>query len=122
MDVRRLRHLVKLTGPGSRDSQLRHEDLQQSIFFGRIRRVDVGAASRWRICPAPPRNRNLHGGIDMAYSFVCADTGADCPGSFKSEGKEELFAHLGVHAEHAHPEMVGNAEMAAAIPALIKQV
>ena len=58
----------------------------------------------------------------MAYSFACADAGADCPGSFKTESKEELFQHLTMHTEHAHPEAVGNAEMAAAIPSLIKQV
>jgi len=58
----------------------------------------------------------------MAYSFACADTGADCAGSFKTDSKEELFEHLGLHAQHAHPESVGNADMAAAIPALIKQV
>jgi predicted small metal-binding protein len=41
----------------------------------------------------------------MAYSMVCADTGADCPGLFTTETKEELFKHVEVHAEAAHPDL-----------------
>lgn len=58
----------------------------------------------------------------MAYSFACADSGADCPGSFKTESKEELLEHLDLHVQRAHPDLAGNAEMAAAIPGMIKQV
>jgi predicted small metal-binding protein len=41
----------------------------------------------------------------MAYSIVCADTGADCPGSFTTETKEELLKHAAIHAETAHPDL-----------------
>jgi predicted small metal-binding protein len=58
----------------------------------------------------------------MAYSLTCADTGANCPGSFTTESKDELLEHVQLHATHAHPEIVGNAEAAAMIPQLIKQV
>lgn len=39
----------------------------------------------------------------MAYSLTCADTGADCPGKFTTETKEELAKHVDVHIENAHP-------------------
>lgn len=41
----------------------------------------------------------------MAYSVTCADTGADCPGSFTTATKEELMEHLKVHIDSAHPGM-----------------
>ena len=58
----------------------------------------------------------------MAYSLTCADTGADCPGSFTTETKDELLEHVQLHAQRSHPEVVGNAEAAAMIPSLVKQV
>jgi len=58
----------------------------------------------------------------MAYSLTCADTGASCPGSFTTQSKDELLEHVQLHAERAHPEIVGNAEAAAMIPTLIKTV
>ncbi len=39
----------------------------------------------------------------MAYSLTCADTGAECPGQFKTETKEELVKHVEMHAQEAHP-------------------
>ena len=39
----------------------------------------------------------------MAYSLTCADTGADCPGNFTTESKDELVKHVEMHAEEAHP-------------------
>jgi len=56
----------------------------------------------------------------MSYSFACADTGASCPGAFATETKDELLAHLDMHAKTAHPETVGNAEVAGMIAGLIK--
>ena len=57
----------------------------------------------------------------MSYSFACADTGASCPGSFATEGKDELMEHVMLHTERAHPEFVGNAELGATVQSLIKQ-
>ncbi|MGD0273333.1 MAG: DUF1059 domain-containing protein [Gaiellaceae bacterium] len=37
-----------------------------------------------------------------AYSFSCADTGAECPASFTIESKEELIEHVQLHARKAH--------------------
>ncbi len=39
----------------------------------------------------------------MSYSVTCADSGADCPGQFTTETKEELMQHLQVHVEASHP-------------------
>ena len=39
----------------------------------------------------------------MAYSLVCADTGADCPGDFTTSTKDELVKHVELHASEAHP-------------------
>ncbi len=58
----------------------------------------------------------------MAYSLTCADTGASCAGSFTTDSKDELMAHVQLHAEQAHPELAGNPEMGAAVAALVKQV
>lgn len=41
----------------------------------------------------------------MAYKISCADTGADCAGSFTTETKEELMEHVKIHAQHSHPDM-----------------
>jgi predicted small metal-binding protein len=56
----------------------------------------------------------------MAYSLTCADMGTDCPGKFVTETKDELLEHVQLHAQRAHPEVVGNAEAEAMIPSLIK--
>jgi predicted small metal-binding protein len=58
----------------------------------------------------------------MAYSFACADTGADCPGAFATEGKDELMAHVQMHAQAAHPELAGNPELASVVGGLVKQI
>jgi len=58
----------------------------------------------------------------MAYSLACADTGANCPGAFTTESQDELMAHVQMHAERAHPELVGNPELGAVIATLVKQV
>ena len=41
----------------------------------------------------------------MAYQVSCADSGADCAGSFTTETREELMEHIKIHAQHSHPEM-----------------
>jgi predicted small metal-binding protein len=42
-------------------------------------------------------------GEAMAYSVTCKDSGADCPGSFTTETKDELIKHVELHAKEAHP-------------------
>lgn len=54
----------------------------------------------------------------MAYTLACADTGAECPGLFTTETKEELFKHAEIHAEAAHPDLEITDEQ---VEALIKQ-
>ena len=39
----------------------------------------------------------------MAYSAACADTGADCPGSFTVETRDELIEHVNIHLAESHP-------------------
>jgi predicted small metal-binding protein len=58
----------------------------------------------------------------MAYSFACADLGADCPGAFTTDTKDELLAHTQLHVQQAHPEMAGQAELAGAVSGVIKAV
>jgi predicted small metal-binding protein len=41
----------------------------------------------------------------MAYQLTCADTGAKCPFTVTTESREELMAHVQIHASTAHPEM-----------------
>jgi predicted small metal-binding protein len=55
----------------------------------------------------------------MAHSFACASTGADCPGSFTTESKDELLAHLQMHSERAHPDLAGNPDLGAMLDSLI---
>ena len=58
----------------------------------------------------------------MAYSFACADMGADCPGAFTTESKDELLAHTELHVQQAHAELAGKPELAGAVAGLIKTV
>ena len=51
----------------------------------------------------------------MAYSVTCADTGADCPGKFTTETKEELMEHLTMHVDTAHPGLELTSEEANAL-------
>jgi predicted small metal-binding protein len=43
--------------------------------------------------------------MDMAYSIRCADTGADCSGTFTADTEDELMQHVEIDASVAHPEM-----------------
>ncbi len=54
----------------------------------------------------------------MAYSVTCADSGADCPGQFTTETKDELMKHLEVHVEAAHPGLELSSDQ---VDALVKQ-
>ena len=56
----------------------------------------------------------------MAYEISCADSGANCPGSFKTETKDELMEHIKIHASRAHPGM--EAPTKETINALMKEV
>jgi predicted small metal-binding protein len=56
----------------------------------------------------------------MASSFACADTGADCPGAFTTESKDELLQHVQMHAQTAHPDLAGNPDLGALVQSLIK--
>ena len=56
----------------------------------------------------------------MAHSFACADTGADCPGSFTTESKDELLAHLQMHTQRVHPDLANNPELGSVVDSLIK--
>ncbi len=57
----------------------------------------------------------------MAKSLACADLGmADCPGSFKVETEEELFEHVALHAEKAHPELEMSPELIEQAKSLVK--
>ncbi|MFA7324203.1 MAG: DUF1059 domain-containing protein [Candidatus Nanopelagicales bacterium] len=58
----------------------------------------------------------------MAYSLTCADTGAQCPGSFTTEGKDELIEHVMLHAQRAHPDLASNPDMGSMVQSLIKTV
>ncbi len=57
----------------------------------------------------------------MAKSLACADMGmADCPGSFTVETEEELFAHVGLHAQTAHPQLEMTPELMEQAKGLVK--
>ena len=56
----------------------------------------------------------------MAYSISCADSGAECPGSFTTETKEELMEHIKIHAQTAHADM--QPPSADFVASLIKEV
>lgn len=53
----------------------------------------------------------------MAYRVDCKDSGADCPGSFTTETKEELMQHVEIHAKEAHPGLELSQEQ---VEALVK--
>ncbi len=55
----------------------------------------------------------------MAYAVTCADTGADCPGHFATETKEELMDHLKIHIDASHPGLDLPAEQAEALVKVI---
>ena len=59
----------------------------------------------------------------MAFALACKDAGMeDCPASFATETKEELLAHLALHAETSHPEMEMDEETQQHLDALVKTI
>lgn len=58
----------------------------------------------------------------MAYKLVCAETGAKCPFEVVSSTREELMAHVKIHATMAHPEMASKPPSPDAIEKLIHTV
>ncbi len=57
----------------------------------------------------------------MAVSLTCADTGADCPASFTTEGEDELLRHVELHAGSAHPDMVLDEATVEQVRSLVRQ-
>jgi predicted small metal-binding protein len=41
----------------------------------------------------------------MPYQLTCADTGAKCPFTVTTEGREELIEHVKIHARTSHADM-----------------
>jgi predicted small metal-binding protein len=58
----------------------------------------------------------------MAYKLVCAESGAKCPFEVVSDTRDELMAHVQVHAKMAHPEMANNPPSPEMIEKMIHQV
>ena len=58
----------------------------------------------------------------MAYSVSCADMGANCPGSFTTESKDELVEHAVMHTKAAHSEIEVNTEFMTELETTIKTV
>ena len=58
----------------------------------------------------------------MAYAMACADLGAPCPGSFTTESEDELWQHVSLHAQQAHPDMQMTPEVMALAKTKVRQV
>jgi predicted small metal-binding protein len=56
----------------------------------------------------------------MAYSLRCADTGANCPGSFTTETETELMNHVKLHAAQAHPDLELTSDTVEQIKSLVR--
>lgn len=57
----------------------------------------------------------------MAKSLACADLGmAECPGSFTVETEDELFQHVQIHAQVAHPQLEMTPELIEQAKGLVK--
>ena len=58
----------------------------------------------------------------MAYTVSCANFGANCPGSFTTESRDELKDHAVMHMERAHSDIEINEEFKAELEEQIKTV
>jgi len=58
----------------------------------------------------------------MAFQLKCAEAGSPCKFEVKTESKDEIFKHVQIHMEAAHPEMVKNPPPPDVINKLIHQV
>ncbi len=56
----------------------------------------------------------------MAYTIACADAGMNCPASFTTESKEELFEHVMMHGAKKHPEVASNPDLGAQLEQLVR--
>ncbi len=41
----------------------------------------------------------------MANQLICADLGTNCPGAFTTDTEDELWKHVELHAQEAHPDL-----------------
>jgi predicted small metal-binding protein len=58
----------------------------------------------------------------MAYKMACAETGAKCAFEVKTDTKEEIMQHVGLHAKASHPELAAKPPSPEMIAKLIHQV
>jgi predicted small metal-binding protein len=58
----------------------------------------------------------------MAYSLACADLGSPCPGFFTTESQDELWQHVALHAQQAHPGMEMTPEVTELAKTKVRQV
>lgn len=58
----------------------------------------------------------------MAYTIACADLGNPCPGAFTTETEDELWEHVGVHAQRAHPGLELTPEVMQVAKGVVRQV
>lgn len=58
----------------------------------------------------------------MAYAMACADLGTACPGSFTTETEDELWQHVALHAQTAHPDMSLSPEIMEVAKSKVRQV
>ena len=57
----------------------------------------------------------------MAVSFTCADLGLPCPATFITYTVEELYSHVALHANQAHPTLRITPEVMVAVQAAVRQ-
>ena len=61
------------------------------------------------------------GGISVAYSLNCKDTGADCGFAVTAETEDEVMQHVASHAAAAHPDLELTPETVANVKSLIQK-
>jgi predicted small metal-binding protein len=61
------------------------------------------------------------GGISVAYSLNCKDTGADCGFAVTAETEDEVMQHVATHAAAAHPDMELTPQTVANVKSLIQK-
>src|SRR5687767_3353859 len=89
--------------PGSEDPGLRNVQTARAVAAIPPRStIQTSRGGRAGISdPGIPRFKEAR----MAYQLTCADTGAKCPFTVRTEGREELMEHIKVHTRAAHPDM-----------------
>jgi predicted small metal-binding protein len=56
----------------------------------------------------------------VAKMITCADSGMDCPGQFRTETEEELWKHVELHVQEAHPDLDVTPELKDQVGSLIR--